>query len=75
MNQCQLNLAQDGKDCWAYRVYKMLVEVGFGDIWYGQTALEVFGNVFKQRLIDIKTQIWRSNLENLFLAAYERTET
>jgi hypothetical protein len=55
-----------GKHTWVSQVKNTLVTNGFGDVWIAQGVgnLDMFINIFKQRICDISKQTWFSNIVN-----------
>ena len=63
----QVILAERGHASWGLDVKNILFRVGFGDVWLNQGVgdEDLFVSIFKQRVIDINMQDWKSNLISL----------
>ena len=61
-----VNLNENGKQFWATEVRKLLCKTGFYFVWLQQGVGDVksFLYVFKQRLLDMFTQEWTSDIRD-----------
>ena len=58
------NLDDVGKQTWASEINGLLYRNGFGHVWVNQGVgdVEHFLALYKQRLVDISTQEWHSDI-------------
>ena len=61
-----VNLSENGKQCCTMEVQKLLCKTGFYFVWLQQGVGDVksFLYVFKQRLLDMFTQEWTSDIRD-----------
>ena len=60
----QVNMTENGRNCWALHVKNLLFSYGFGEVWIMQGVGDerLFLNLFKQRCRDIDGQGWVNGL-------------
>ena len=70
MRQVDIN----NKPSWVRSVKTLLSRKGFGDVWVNQGVgdIDIFMNIFKQRLIDTFRQEWHGRLQESSRARFYR---